>query len=390
LPADRIDVASNLYYLERRTSYQGVDASAEARFTPTSSFNVIAGVETVYDREELANPERIDAATGERVGGGQSRRPPIDLVNIGTYLSSSFKVFDPWLKLSGGLRYDHHADSARPARPFDNSGEHYDGDQLTGRIGATSRWTKSLVAKLLYGTAFKAPTPYLSHAVPLNLGDVIGNPHLQPQVIRTLEYQMSLKPNRFFGITSGISYSWLLQKAEFTPQGINQTARNVASQRSASWETRADLSHYHDYTAYASLELVRSFRDLGQRGYQADLIGTDNVAYPPYIGRAGLTFAVPSVPSVPLNLGAEGMLVGARRAADNSIVERGESFRLPSYFMLDVSLATRELYLAPGHETRMALRSRNLLVTRGPDPGFAGFEYPLAPAELFLEIEHTY
>jgi iron complex outermembrane receptor protein len=375
LPADRIDVASNLYYLERRTSYQGVDASAEARFTPTSALNVIAGVETVYDREELANPERIDAATGERVGGPQGRRPPIDLVDIGTYLSSSYKLFDPWLKLSGGLRYDHHSDY---------------GGQLTGRIGATSRWTKSLVAKLLYGTAFKAPTPYLTHAVPLNLGDVIGNPHLEPQVIRTLEYQMSWKPDRFFGITSGVSYSWLLQKAEFTPQGINQTARNVAKQRSASWETRADLSHYHDYSAYASLELVRSFRELGQQGYQADLIGTGNVAYPPYIGRAGLTFAVPSVPDVPLSLGAEGMLVGPRRAADVSIVERGASFTLPSYFMLDVSLATRELYLAPGHETRMALRSRNLLVTRGPDPGFAGFEYPLAPAELFLEIEHTY
>ena len=134
-------------------------------------------------------------------------------------------------------------------------------------------------------------------------------------MIRTLEYQMSWKPDRFFGITSGVSYSWLLQKAEFTPQGINQTARNVAKQRSASWETRADLSHYHDYAAYASLELVRSFRELGQEGYQAALIGTENVAYPPYIGRAGLTFAVPSVPDVPLNLGAEGMLVGPRRAA---------------------------------------------------------------------------
>jgi iron complex outermembrane receptor protein len=375
LPSDRIDVGSDLYYVERRTSYQGVDSSAEARFTPTSAFNVIAGVETVYDREELANPERIDTTTGQLVGGVESRRPPVDLVDIGTYLSSSYKLFDPWLKLSGGVRYDHHSDY---------------GDQLTGRIGATSRWTKTLVAKLLYGTAFKAPSPYLSHAVPLNLGDVIGNPHLKPQVIRTLEYQMSWKPNRFFGITSGVSYSWLLEKAEFTPQGINQTARNVASQRSASWETRADLGHYHDYTAYASLELVRSFRDLGQRGYQAELVGTENVVYPPYIGRGGLTFAVPSVPSVPLNLGAEGMLVGPRRAADISIVERGESFTLPSYFMLDVSLATRELYLAPGHETRMALRSRNLLVTRGPDPGFAGFEYPLAPAELFLEIEHTY
>jgi len=55
-----------------------------------------------------------------------------------------------------------------------------------------------------------------------------------------------------------------------------------------------------------------------------------------------------------------------------------------------VTLATRELYLLPGHETRIALRGKNLLVARGPDPGFSGFEYPIQPAQLFLEIEHVY
>ncbi len=55
-----------------------------------------------------------------------------------------------------------------------------------------------------------------------------------------------------------------------------------------------------------------------------------------------------------------------------------------------VNIATRELYLVRGHETRIALRSRNLLGSRGPDPGFSGFEYPLAPRELFLEIAHMY
>jgi iron complex outermembrane receptor protein len=58
--------------------------------------------------------------------------------------------------------------------------------------------------------------------------------------------------------------------------------------------------------------------------------------------------------------------------------------------MLDLSLSTREIYLAPGHASRAALRTRNITVQRGPDPGFAGFEYPLTPAEIFLEVEHSY
>jgi iron complex outermembrane receptor protein len=375
LPADKVDVASDLFYVERRTSYRGVDGNLEARYTPFSAAQFVAGVETVYDRESLRNPRRVDLTTGEPVPETRADPAPLDLVDVGTYVNASYRLLDPWLKLNGGLRYDQHSDY---------------GNQLTGRVGATSRWSRALVAKLLYGTAFKAPSPYLTHAVPLRLGDVIGNPNLKPQLIRTLEYQMSFKPTRFFGVTSSVSYNWLEQKAEFTPEGSNQTARNVASQRSMSWETRADLSHYNDYTVYGSFDLVSSTRDLGQEGYVANLVGTKNVAYPPWIGRGGVTFAVPSPPRVPLQLGAEGMWVAPRRAADTSIVERGEPFTLPSYFLLDLSISTRELYLVPGHESRVALRSRNLLVQRGPDPGFAGFEYPLAPAELFLEIEHSY
>jgi iron complex outermembrane receptor protein len=242
---------------------------------------------------------------------------------------------------------------------------------------------------LLYGSAFKAPSPYLLYATPLRPGDVVGNEQLNPQLVKTAEYQMSWMPARVFGITSGVSYSWLADKAEFTPQGINQTARNVASQRSFSWETRADVRDYR-YNLYASFDLVRSKRDLGQEGYAAMLVGTQNVVYPPYIARAGAMFEVPSLPNVPLELGAEGTWVGPRRASDTSIVEHGSSFDLPAYFVLDVTLATRELYLIPGHETRIALRGKNLLVARGPDPGFSGFEYPIQPAQLFLEVEHVY
>jgi len=201
---------------------------------------------------------------------------------------------------------------------------------------------------------------------------------------------MSLKPGRFFGVSSSVSYNWLEDKAEFVPIGANQKADNVASQQTLSWETRADVSHYNDYTAYAAFDLVASTRDSGQQGYLNDLVGTENVTYPPWIARAGVTFAVPSHPQVPLQLGAEGMWVGPRKSADASSLARGEQFTLPSYFVLDTSLSTREVYLAPGHETRFALRAKNLLLTRGPDAGFSGFEYPLAPAEIFLEVEHTY
>ncbi len=377
LPHDRIDVASDLYYVERNESYKGGDSALELRWTPGDVFNSIVGVEAVHDLEQMRAPTRVSLGTGEEFRSGDAAAPgeTARLFNIGTYLSVNLKVWDPWLKLTGGARYDRHSEY---------------GDQVTGRLGATSRLSEELVAKLLYGSAFKAPSPYLLYATPLRPGDVIGRQDLKSQLVHTVEFQLSYKPNRFVGVTSGAAQSWLLNKAEFTPQGINQAARNVASQRTLSWETRGDIHYYDDVRWYGAFEHIWSERDLGREGYVANLAGSSNVVYPSWIGRTGLLVGIPAPPTVPLELGSEAIIVGPRRADETSIVENGADLRLDPYVLLDVSLATREIYLAPGHESRFALRTRNILSTRGPDPGVSGFEYPLRPGEIFFEFEHVY
>jgi iron complex outermembrane receptor protein len=332
------------------------------------------GLETLVDEERFASPELINRATGQSVADSGLVNN-VRLTNVGAFLSSNYQVVDQWLKLTGGLRYDRHSQY---------------GDQVTGRLGATSRWSQELVAKLLYGSAFKAPSPYLLYAEPLTVGDVVGNEALKPQRIHTAEYQMVYRPSAFLGISSGVAYSWLLDKAEFTPQGINQTARNIAGQRSLSWESTVDLRYYELYSAYAGVELVHSQRDLGQEGFVADTVGSENVVYPPWIIRAGGTIDVPSLPSVPLELGTQWTAVGPRRAADTSLVQAGQELRFEPYVVVDLFLSTRALYLLPGHESRASLRARNLLAERGPNPGFSGFEYPLPSGEIFLQFMHEY
>ncbi len=179
-----------------------------------------------------------------------------------------------------------------------------------------------------------------------------------------------------------------MDKAEFTPQGINQAARNVADQRTLSWETRADLKHYNDYNLYGSLEVVYSERDLGQEGYAADLVGSQNVAYPTYIGRAGAMIGLPTPSTFPLLAGLETVVIGPSRAADASIIEKGESYTLPPYVLLDATIQTGALFLIPRHETRVAIRGKNILAMNSPNPGFSGFEYPLRPTEIYLELRH--
>jgi iron complex outermembrane receptor protein len=230
----------------------------------------------------------------------------------------------------------------------------------------------------------------LQYALPLGPGDVVGNANLKPQKIHTVEYQLSFKPTASFGVSSGVSYSSLLDKAEFSPQGINQVARNAASQSTFTWETRAELKHYDDYSGYAGFELIHAQRRLGEIGYAAQLVGDVNIVYPPYIARLGATVAVPSPTNFPLTAGVEGALVGPRHAADASVLAFGSQFNLKPYLTANAFLTTRSLYLAPGHETVAALRVYNMFATVGPDPGYSGFEYPLPPREIMLELRHTY
>ena len=151
------------------------------------------------------------------------------------------------------------------------------------------------------------------------------------------------------------------------------------------------MNRYEDLHAYAAFELVHSLRDLGQEGYAASLIGSKNVVYPPWIARAGVSAAVPSPRRVPVTLAVQGLLVGPRRAADTSIVEAGAAFYLPVYLPArGFNRHARAVPASPVTRRGSRFAPATCSRSRGPDPGFSGFEYPLAPRQIFLEIAHMY
>jgi outer membrane receptor for ferrienterochelin and colicins len=370
---DRIEVASDQFWVKRRGGYRGMDANLEARLIPSDDINLILGVETLVDNEDKPASQRISKDTGENIEASIEQES-VTLTNLGAYLSSNYKLLDPWLKLTGGVRVDRHS---------------IYGSQITGRLGATSRWSRAIVMKILYGSSFKAPSPYLLYAEPLGPGDVIGNEDLKPQSIDTYELQVAYKPSLLFHISSGIAYSIVRDKAEFAPRGINQSAQNIANQRSLSWETRVD-SNYDVVQGYFSFERVFATRNLGREGYVAELIGSRNVVYPPWIARAGVSVDLPLHHELPVQLSFQGIHVASRAASNASILESGQRFDLPSYLWLNASLVAPRIFFVPGHETTIALRAKNLLDVRGPDPGFFGFELPLTAREVMIELRHVY
>src|SRR5690606_4105 len=77
------EVGSELFYVERRHEYRGVDTTAEARWRPAEDFNAIVGVETLVDEESFTSPELINRSTGRAVDADQVEVKDVRLTNVG-------------------------------------------------------------------------------------------------------------------------------------------------------------------------------------------------------------------------------------------------------------------------------------------------------------------
>jgi len=221
--------------------------------------------------------------------------------------------------------------------------------------------------------------------VPLKVGDVIGNPRLAAQYVHTVEAELSYRPPRAFSVRTDLAYNLLLNGAQFTLQETNQIARNIARVNSLSWETEVS-AHWRDWVkGYGTFELNYALREIGDVGYLQQLVGTGNIVYPTVIVHAGAMGRIP-IPKFQLRLTAELSWIGTRRASDQNTLAAGAPYELPSYVTFDATLSTLGLQLLEGRETTIRVIGRNLTGTAGPDPGFSGFDYPVAPRMVIIQL----
>jgi len=371
---DRVETGSDLCYVRREFGFQGAEVALEGRWDATNALTLVLGTEFVHDRERLPSSLHVlKAATADADAGtvleAISTRQGLKVLNsAAAFMQAQYTPPDSIWNVTGGLRYDHHS---------------LYGGQISGRLAGVTFPVKNLSLKALYGSAFKAPSPLLLYAVPNRVGDIIGNPDLEPQYVHTFEVQAAYSFLSHFKVSSEVAYSLLRDKAEFTQQGVNQIARNISEVSGLSWQVEL-LATYEDLgRAYASFELQRTQRELGVEGYVAQLLGDENAIYPSYIGRLG---GSAKVPKLPLRLGLEASYIGPRKASDSTSIAPGRPSELGSYVALEANLATVGWKILGDKETVVELRGRNLLGATGPDPGYAGIDYPLAPRKVYLQI----
>ena len=197
--------------------------------------------------------------------------------------------------LTAGVRYDRHS---------------LYGGQLSRRAGVVANPRPNLHAKLLHGSAFKAPSPLLLYAVPSARGDVIGNVELRPQYVNTFELQVSWEPSAALSLSTDLAYSLLRDKTEFIQQGINKEARNVSRAATLSWESLAELRHREWLRARLSLELQRTLQRTGQGGYAGRVLGSVGCCYPAQMVHAEVAV---QPPGSPLRAAISASCIGTRR-----------------------------------------------------------------------------
>ncbi|AKF04453.1 TonB-dependent receptor [Sandaracinus amylolyticus] len=374
---DHIDVGSDIYSIRRQNDFAGGELGATARWSPLDVLRFTLGVDGLLDDEQLPSVLHVLYGASDGMAPGNirestsTRQGRRTFLNLGAYLLASATPIER-LHIHGGIRYDLH---------------NIYGSQINGRAAVAVEIVEDLSAKVMYGSAFRAPTPLLLYGVPLVAGDILGNPELRPQQIHTFEGQVVYRPWEWMTLQTELSYSYLINKAEFTRMGANLVARNISEVGVWSWDTLARVDWDEQLRLYASFSLVLGERGLDVSGYRADLLGTDLEAYPPGLFRAGAHY---TIPGLPLRFGTQIRYVSSRRASDTNVLEAGAVYHLPDAWYWDATASVFDAELIPGGLTTITFTARNILGTDTAQPGFSGIDLPSAPRTFSVQWRQTF
>jgi iron complex outermembrane receptor protein len=372
----RLEVGSDFYFVRQRYGFRGTDLDLHLVWKPVTSLSVVAGTSLLVDRESLPSRMAIAKQAIGAVNVGEVIEPNSipggneTFINFGSYLQGTWDVIGPALGITGGLRFDRH---------------NLYGNQLSRRVALVSSPWPVLHAKLLHGSAFKAPSPLLLYAVPSASGDVVGNPALEPQFVNSYELLLEYAPSPRQSISSGVAYNFIDDKTEFIEEGGNKAARNVARVTTVSWESQIQVQHPRWLSTQLSLELQRTVQRTDQNDFVGEVLNAARSIYPDVLVHAGVAVQPPRSPVRGAVLAS---YIGQRRASGNHVLLNGGPYRLPAYVLLDATLSTVSFPILRGQpqEVSFQVTGKNLLGASGPAPGFAGVDFPLSPRSLMLEM----
>lgn len=366
LDKERLYQGANLgYYLKRDEDYKSLEGILEIKHK-IGKGHIIFGSEVIYDTFDLTSVYMIKENGEEKPLQEQGWKSFLDL---GVYLQ-----FWYWFRKMGmvlGGRLDKHS---------------LYGTVPSTRFGLVFPLFKEGYLKILYGGSFKAPSAYQLYAVPLVVGDPIGNDSLKSEYAHIGEIGVLLPlkiKNRKISIFSNAYYILVKNKIDFIQKGLNVVSENRSKIHSMGFENEVR-------TVFGKMGIVwtvfYNYAVIEDKDLLKGTVYNETALFPRFSTTLSFDYKI----SKSFSIVPEISYLGKRKASESNIREtvKMEEYYYDPVLFLNIALNYRIKIF--GKETFMQLKGFNLLNEDWVEGGYKGVDIPGRPMEVIFYIQQTF
>ena len=367
-PANPIGIVTfpNGYIGNPSTFEQHARSSLSGSYTGFKNHMLRIGGGFNYSAMQAASTENfgLDPATGKPVpfSGNQGlvTSTGTSEIYIGDHVRKNgyFYVQDEWKfvkdwAFTGGMRYDNYSDFGDTANP---------------RMALVWETFYNLTSKLMYGTAFRAPS--FSEMYAINNPVTLGNPKLRPETMDTVELAFDYRPRYDLRLGWNIFNYWWRDLIQYVPDanGGSATAQNTGTQAGYGTELEAE------WKASDSLKLAGNYAFQKSRDQTLNHDAGNSPHHQVYL-RANWDF----LPNWQLSPQAKWIINRNRIAGDNRTA-------INDYTWVDLTLRRKQL----ADHWEVAFSVRNLFDVNAREPSLAGVVNAAIPNDLPLAGRNFY
>ncbi len=265
------------------------------------------------------------------------------------YLQDEWDVLDN-LILTAGVRFDRYDDVGSTTNP---------------RIALVWSATAELDLKLLYGSAFRAPS--FLEMYEINNPASVGNPNLKPEKMKSMEAGLVWKMNHNYQLSSNVFHN------RFTDRIVATAPLTINSGGATIWGVEAELKA--DWSEYLYGFVNYSYQKSKDKLTQVALADV-----PQHRIKAGMNV---SLFDDMLNINT-----GIRWDGKRSRAQADARAAMPSTTIVDLAISTNRLM----DDLKLTFKAHNLLDANIFDPAPATVQagYPRPGRTLLAEAEYTY
>jgi iron complex outermembrane receptor protein len=396
------DFAFNYMFSILDSNSENSSSKDEKQGAFVGNLNLLGGVD--YGQDNIQYVEDAGATPVEYSSA--------HLRNIGFWSQITGDILDQRIGFIAGARYDIHKGAEvsdeklsffEPEERERLCGNSVCYNQLSYRAGTTflalrnvGTWGEedengnkkhvldTLFFKVLYGTAFKAPSPmFLYNEDFLGERPLNPNPTLLPQKINSLEAHVgSAFWDRMINLSITFYYNVLKEKAEFSRQGIAIIAKNGATTNTVGFEGEIRF-HWAPFFVYGNMFYQNSWRELGENSAQRIV---DTFGFPDFSAKGGASY---HLEDYNLKCNLEFQYIGKRIGHPVNRTDREhEKYDLDPYFVMDLNIV-KYFRLWDEKSTRIMFSVKNILNTRYDYPGFQPYyriDIPGQPRIIMLSL----